>query len=208
MGLSRRHLAEFSMVEAEIAFVEDLRTVLDLMEDLVKSSLNQIVECNGSDFRKYVEATKSNKSSKNAPDLQLVERLLKEDFSTMTYDEASEILTRHKFKTPFHHGASLGKEHEMFLAEKYCNNRGVFITEWPKEIKPFYSRLDENEKSLAVDLIFPKVGELCGGALREYRASVLEERIKECNLDPKAFRWYLLMRKAGSSPDWRVRFGI
>ena len=138
----------------------------------------------------------------------------------ITYDEALSILLKKSnlFQTKPIYGQGLGNEHELYLVEKHCNNTPVHVIEWPKSTKPFYTRLDSDTgtskcHAAAVDTLFPKIGELCGGALREYREHILLERMKECDLyndkNVKAMEWYLNLRRiGGASPTGGFGLGF
>jgi len=102
----------------------------------------------------------------------------------------------------------LGKEHEIFLVENYCGNVPVFIVDWPVESKPFYARKLTEDKVAAVDLLFPYVGELCGGSLREHRPDVLIESLKKHGLDQGPLDWYLDLRRFGAAPTGGFGLGF
>eukprot|EP00095_Tigriopus_kingsejongensis_P000392 snap_masked-scaffold19_size710362-processed-gene-0.5 protein:Tk00392 transcript:snap_masked-scaffold19_size710362-processed-gene-0.5-mRNA-1 annotation:"probable asparagine--trna mitochondrial" len=204
-GRSRRHLSEFSMIEGEMAFVEDLPTVLDTIEGLLKHCVQSTLDSNEADVQLYHRLTKESNAD-------CVRALLENKFHVMTYLEACEALNKKssKFKTRPVRGQAFGKEHELYLAEKYCKNVPVFITDWPASIKPFYCRqkTGAEDVSEAVDLLLPGVGELCGGSLREHRADILERRIAACGADAQSLRWYVDMRRCGSAPTGGFGLGF
>lgn len=214
-GRSRKHLSEFWMVEAEVGFAYDLKIdVIDLLESLVKQTICAVLENNSADLATFAELNQKNKLSKHSTDVELLNAIadIHKSFVTMTYQEAIEILLKHEneFQSKPRYGESFGNEHELFLVEKHCNNIPVHIVDWPVSTKPFYSRLKssdfdsaENEQLVsAVDLLFPKVGELCGGALREYRHDILLRRMNQCDNDGKllnTLQWYLDLRNVGGA---------
>ena len=217
-GRSRRHLSEFWMVEAEVAFANDLiNDVVKVAESLVKHVLSSILESNSADLEVFANLSKDNNLSKHTTDLDLLESIANQHnpYVIMTYQEAMDILLKNEsqFQSKPKYGAGLGSEHELFLVERHCNGVPVFVIEWPASTKPFYSRLmsshhnssDVNEELVsAVDLLFPKVGELCGGALREHRTSVLRKKMEECSGETEnellsVLKWYLDLREIGGS---------
>jgi len=124
------------------------------------------------------------------------------DFQRVTYTEAVEILQKsdEKFEKPVEWGIDLASEHERWLAEYYFK-KPVIVRNYPKGIKAFYMRQNEDGKTVAaMDVLVPGVGELIGGSQREERLEVLEKRMRECKLDPEGYKWYLDLRKYGSVP--------
>ena len=206
MGRSRRHLCEFSMVEAELGFAHDLQDILDLMENLIKSSLKSVLNSNMKDLEVYEKLCKMNKSSKNSPDIQLIQSVADSNFIVMRFQEAVDIIEA-QFGS-LNKGAGFSKEHELYLTEKHCKNTPVFVTDWPKKLKSFYCRLNDKNEALAVDLLFPRVGELCGGSLREHRAEMLEKAVLDSGIDLELFQWYLQLRKSGASPTGGFGMGF
>lgn len=189
-----RHAAEFWMIEPEVAFA-DLKDNMDLAEDLTRSItaavMDQLPE--EVDFlNRYV-------------DKGLLERLrnLKEsDYLRISYTEAVDILalSGKKFEYPVSWGVELQTEHERFLTEEHFG-RPVFVTDYPKDIKAFYMRLNDDKKTVAaVDLLIPGIGELVGGSQREERADVLVERISQMGLREEEYRWYIDLRRFGTVP--------
>ncbi|MCR2032933.1 asparagine--tRNA ligase [Anaerofustis stercorihominis] len=186
-----RHAAEFWMVEPEIAFA-DLSDDMDLAEDLMKYVINYALEKAGNEiefFNKFV-------------DKGLVERLkgiLNSTFKRITYTEAIEILKKAdaEFEYPVEWGLDLQTEHERYLTEKHFG-APVFVTDYPKEIKAFYMRMNEDNKTVAaVDLLVPGVGEIIGGSQREERYDVLVSRMEELGMNSDSMDWYLDLRKYG-----------
>ena len=195
MGRTRRHLCEFSMVEAEqVIYNQDLKELLQLQESLVKNALLSTLETHEEDIGNYLRLkSKANNS------LEHVEKVLKNPFVVMTYAEAFEILKAHSdhFEVQPQFKSGLGKEHELFLVE-HCGQSPVFVIDWPKESKAFYAQVCSDNDNLvsAVDLLFPSVGELAGGALREDNYEILQNNLK----DVKGLEWYLDLRRNGAAP--------
>lgn len=225
-GRSRRHLSEFWMVEAEIGFAYDIKTdVIDLTESLVKQIICAVLESNYDDLETFAKLNQENNLAKHTTDIELLSSIadMHNAFLVMSYKEAMDILLRHEheFRSKPKYGEGFGNEHELFLVEKYCNNVPVHVIDWPKSTKPFYSRLKGVDTGLeleeqfvsAVDLLFPKIGELSGGALREYRDDVLIKRMGECDSENNklchALQWYLDLRRiGGASPTGGFGMGF
>ncbi len=195
-----RHASEFWMIEPEMAFC-DLSENCDLAEDFVKHLLRTVLdECQG-DLEFFNLRI----------DKGLLERLLHvvdSPFERMTYREAVQRLedSGQSFEYPVGFGVNLQAEHERFLTEKLVG-RPVFVTDYPKSIKAFYMRRnDDGETVGAVDLLVPAVGELIGGSAREERLDVLEHAIRELDLEPSDYRWYLETRRFGTAPH--AGFGL
>ena len=195
-----RHLAEFWMIEPEMAFC-DLRGNMELAEDFVKSVLKYVLETCPEDmefFNQWVEKGI----------IDSLQAVVNADFQRITYTNAIEILQKSgkSFEFPVSWGMDIQTEHERFLAEEYVKGP-VFITNYPKEIKAFYMRVDEGEKTVsAMDLLVPRIGEIIGGSQREEREDVLWRRIRECNLPEENYWWYLDTRRFGSAPH--AGFGL
>ena len=189
-----RHVAEFWMLEPEMAFC-DLNGNMDHGEELVKYLTRHAVEECAEDlslFQNFVDKTLTDR----------LDILLNSEFARITYTEAVDILKKsgQRFEFPVEYGTDLQSEHERFLAETYCK-KPVFLTDYPKGIKPFYMRVNEDGKTVAaVDLLVPGIGELIGGSQREERLDVLEDRMKKMNLPLENYWWYLDSRKYGSVP--------
>ncbi len=189
-----RHVAEFWMLEPEMAFC-DLSENMDHGEELVKTLTRHAMEKCEQDlglFTKFVD--------KSLP--ALFDRILNTDFARISYTDAVDILkkSKNKFEFPVDYGIDLQSEHERFLAEVYFK-QPVFLTDYPKGIKPFYMRMNDDEQTVAaVDLLVPRIGELIGGSQREERLAVLEKRMQEMNLPMEDYWWYLDSRKFGSAP--------
>lgn len=195
-----RHLAEFWMVEPEIAFA-DLDDDIDLAEQLIKYVVRDILENNADDmafFNKWVD--------KGCIDR--LQAMLDSDFERIDYTQAIELLEKSgkKFEYPVAWGVDLQTEHERFLTEELLK-KPVVVKNYPRDIKAFYMRLNDDNKTVAaMDVLLPGVGEIVGGSQREDRLDVLEKRIVEAGLDPQEYDWYLDLRKYGSVPH--AGFGL
>lgn len=197
-----RHAAEFWMIEPEIAFA-DLSDDMDLEEEMVKYLINYVME--------------------NAPEElnflnQFVDKGLKDrlnnvvnsDFARVSYTEAIEILKNsgREFEFKPYWGCDMQSEHERYLSEVHFG-RPVFVYDYPKEIKAFYMRLNDDGKTVAAaDLLVPGIGELCGGSQREERLDVLERRMDECHMNKDGYQWYLDLRRWGSVPHSGFGMGL
>ena len=205
-----RHLAEFWMIEPEMAFY-DIIDNMNLAEDFIKYVLKYVVEdCKDDlDFLndRLINEDK-NKPKQERHELTLIERLnfvVNNDFVRITYTEAYEILKnskpnkKKKFKFPISEwGIDLQSEHERFLVEKHFK-KPVIIYDYPSKIKAFYMRMNDDGKTVkAMDILFPGIGEIVGGSQREERLDVLKARIKELNIDEEELWWYLDLRKFGT----------
>ncbi len=186
-----RHASEFWMVEPEIAFA-DLDDVMNLIEDLVKYCIEYVLENAPEEMKFFNERI----------DKDLLERLnalVNSEFKKMTYTEAIEILEKADvdFEYPVKWGVDIQSEHERYLCEKVVKGP-VFLTDYPKDIKAFYMRVNDDNKTVAAcDLLVPHVGELVGGSQREERLDYLEKRIHEMNIDAAELDWYLDLRRYG-----------
>ena len=192
-----RHLAEFWMVEPEVAF-NDITDNMNLAEDFIKYCIRWALD-NCADDLEFLN---------QFVDKQLIERLhfvLEHDFVRLAYTEGIKILEEavkngHKFEFPVFWGADLASEHERYLVEQHFK-RPVILTDYPKEIKAFYMKMNEDNKTVrAMDVLFPQIGEIIGGSEREADYDKLMGRIKELNIPMKDMWWYLETRKWGSCP--------
>jgi len=188
-----RHVAEFWMIEPEIAFA-DLNDDMQLAEDMLKYVIkNVLIEC--SDELDFLNSF---------VDKELLERLTSvanAEFGHVTYTEAIEILVNsgESFEFPVSWGCDLQTEHERYLTERHFK-KPVFVTDYPKDIKAFYMRLNDDGKTVAaMDLLAPGIGEIIGGSQREERESVLLQRIEEMKLEAATYWWYLELRKYGGT---------
>lgn len=188
-----RHAAEFWMIEPEIAFAE-LKDVIKLSEDMVKYIIKFVLE-NAPDEMNFFN---------NFVDTGLLERLnsvVNSEFKIMTYTEAIDILKNSKenFKYPVEWGMDLKTEHERYICEKIVKGP-VFLTDYPKEIKAFYMRLNDDNKTVAAtDMLVPGIGELIGGSQREERIDVLEQKMIQSNMKLEDYQWYLDLRRYGGT---------
>jgi asparaginyl-tRNA synthetase len=195
-----RHLAEFWMIEPEIAFA-NLNDDMILAESYVKFLVETVLnEC--SDDLKFCDEW----IEKGL--LDRLKHVVKEPFAKVTYTEALEILKKSgkKFDFPYHFGADLQSEHECYLADEHFK-KPVFLYNYPKSLKAFYMRdNDDGITVAAMDLLVPKIGELIGGSQREERLERLIQKMEERNLDTKTYDWYLDLRRFGSVPH--AGFGL
>lgn len=195
-----RHLAEFWMIEPEVAFY-DIHDNMDLAEDFLKYLIRYALDNCKEDLAFLNEMY----------DKELIERLefvLSNDFVRLTYTEGVKILEEsgYKFEFPVYWGADLQSEHERYLVEKHFK-RPVIMTDYPKEIKSFYMKQNEDGKTVrGMDVLFPKIGEIIGGSEREADYDKLMERIKETGMNTDPIWWYLETRKFGTAPH--AGFGL
>lgn len=192
-----RHLAEFWMIEPEVAF-NDINDNMDLAEDFIKYCVNWALE-NCQDDLQFLN---------KMIDKTLIDRLnfvVKHDFVRLTYTEGIKILEEaiqkgHKFEFPVYWGVDLASEHERYLVEEHFK-KPVILTDYPKEIKAFYMKMNDDNKTVrAMDVLFPQIGEIIGGSEREESYDKLLTRIKELNIPMKDMWWYLDTRKFGTCP--------
>ncbi len=195
-----RHAAEFWMIEPEMAFA-DIYDDMDLAEDMVKYCIKHVMNTCAEDlelFNKYVDPTL----------LDTLNNIVENGFARITYTEAIDIMKKSgkKFEYAPEYGIDMQTEHERFLAEEYFK-RPVIVRDYPKEIKAFYMRLNDDGKTVAaMDVLVPRIGELIGGSQREERYDVLVNKIKECGMRIEDYSWYLDSRKFGSVPH--AGFGL
>ena len=188
-----RHAAEFWMIEPEIAFA-DLQDDMDLAEAMLKSVIGYVLEQCPDElafFDQFVDKGL----------LERLNKLVNAEFSRCTYTEAVEILEKVKdrFEYPVYWGCDLQTEHERYLTEQVFG-QPVFVTDYPKEIKAFYMRLNDDGKTVAAtDLLVPGVGEIIGGSQREERLDVLRKRMQEMGLKEEDYSWYMDLRRFGSA---------
>lgn len=188
-----RHAAEFWMIEPEIAFA-DLQDDMDLARDMIQYVLRYVLqECPDelAFFNQFYDKGL----------LERLEQLVDAEFAQVTYTEAIRILEEHKdsFEYPVYWGCDLQTEHERYLTEQVFQ-KPLFVTDYPKEIKAFYMRLNDDGKTVAaVDMLVPGIGEIIGGSQREERLDVLESRMKELDINPEDYSWYLDLRRFGGT---------
>ena len=189
-----RHASEFWMIEPEMAFC-DLNGNMDLAEELVKYLI--------ADVRKH--CPEEMELFAKFVDKELLHRLdfvLNRTFQRITYTDAVDLLKKsgEKFEFPIDYGLNLQSEHERWLTEKHFKCP-VTVFNFPKEIKPFYMRLNDDGKTVAaMDLLVPGIGEIVGGSQREERLDVLEENMRRHKMDPADYKWYLDLRRYGTAP--------
>ncbi|CCG90621.1 asparagine--tRNA ligase [Pediococcus pentosaceus] len=188
-----RHASEFWMIEPEMAFA-NLQDIMNTSEDLLKYVVNYLLE-NAKEELEFLNGAVD-------PELKArLEATKDADFARVSYTEAIDILMNadQEFENPVEWGIDLQTEHERYLSEKVYQ-KPVFITDYPKDIKAFYMRENEDHKTVAaVDLLVPGIGELIGGSQREERLDKINEKIAEFHLDPKEYEWYAELRKYGET---------
>lgn len=189
-----RHVAEFWMVEPEIAFA-NLADDMDLGEEMIKYLITHMLDNCPEDielFAKWVDKSL----------MSTLETIINEPFKRLPYTEAIDILqnTKKKFEYAVEWGMDLQTEHERFLCEEQFK-KPVYVYDYPKTIKPFYMRMNDDNKTVAaMDCLVPRIGELIGGSQREERMDVLTSRMDEMKLDKDEYWWYLDSRRYGSAP--------
>ena len=195
-----RHLAEFWMIEPEMAFC-NLEGNMDLAEDFIKFVFKQVFEQCADDmafFNKRISDTV----------LSNADKIINNSFERLSYTDAIKILEKSdkKFDYPVSWGLDMQSEHERYLAEEYFK-KPVIVTDYPTEIKAFYMRLNDDEKTVAaMDVLAPGIGEIVGGSQREERLDVLERRLTEAQVPKEDFWWYLDLRRYGTVPH--AGFGL
>lgn len=195
-----RHLAEFWMIEPEMAFC-DLKGDMEVAEDFIKFIIGYILDNCHADmafFDQWIEKDI----------IKSLDFVRNSKFEHLTYTEAVHALENsgRAFEFPVSWGCDLQTEHERYLTEEFVK-RPVFITNYPKEIKAFYMKLDEGEKTVsAMDLLVPRLGEIIGGSQREEKLDILQRRVLECGLSPDDYEWYFDLRRFGTVPH--AGFGL
>ncbi|MEM8614295.1 MAG: asparagine--tRNA ligase [Cyanobacteria bacterium P01_H01_bin.105] len=195
-----RHLAEFWMMEPEMAFC-DLEGNMDLAEEFLKFVFKRVLEDCADDmefFNKRIEKTV----------LETADNIINNEFERITYTDAIKLLEKcdKKFEYPVSWGLDMQSEHERYLAEEYFK-KPVIVTDYPTEIKAFYMRLNDGGKTVAaMDVLAPRIGEIIGGSQREERLDVLESRIAEAGLPKDDYWWYMDLRRYGTVPH--AGFGL
>jgi len=212
-----RHLAEFWMIEPEVAFA-DIHDNMDLAEDFVKYLIRFVLEHYPEDMQfldQRIQDLEKNMKKEERRAMGLIETLrfvLEHDFERISYTEAVELLQRSKpykkgkFQFPVEWGSDLQAEHERWLVEKHFK-KPVIVRDYPAAIKAFYMRLNEDEKTVAaMDVLFPGIGEVIGGSQREERLEVLQKRMAEMGVPEEELGWYLDLRRFGGNPH--AGFGL
>jgi len=213
-----RHLAEFWMIEPEVAFF-DLKDDMDLAESMLKYVISYALEHCADDIKFLKERQEQEEQSKPQAErspMDLISKLkfvVDNEFERLTYGEAIDILKnstpnkKGKFQYPVEGwGADLQSEHERYLVEKHFQ-KPVILTNYPKEIKAFYMRVDDDGRTVsAMDILFPSIGEIVGGSQREERLDVLMQRMEEMHIPAEEMQWYLDTRRFGTCPH--AGFGL
>src|ERR1700761_7355846 len=195
-----RHLAEFWMIEPEIAFA-DLAADADLAEAFLKSIFKAVLDERQDDMAFFAERVQPDAISR-------LEAFIAEPFERIDYTDAVEILKKsgQKFEFPVAWGIDLQTEHERYLAEKHVG-RPVVVMNYPEQIKAFYMRLNDDGKTVAaMDVLAPGIGEIIGGSQREERLDYLDRRMQQFKLDPATYGWYRDLRRYGTVPH--AGFGL
>ncbi len=215
-----RHLAEFWMVEPEVAF-NNLEDNIDLAENFLKYVIGYVLENCKDDLafldKRFAEEQKTKPERERAKEglIEKLENVIKKRFMRVSYSEALEILMnskenkKGKFQFPIEGwGTDLQSEHERYLVEKHFESP-VVLFDYPKEIKAFYMRLNEDHKTVAaMDVLFPGIGEIIGGSQREERLEVLQQKMQEMHVDERELWWYMDTRKFGSVPHAGFGLGL
>ena len=197
-----RHLAEFWMVEPEMAFC-DLDDDMDLAEEFLKYILRHVMESCPDDLEFF------NKRIDNTV-LQTLEHVVSSPFERVTYTEAMRLLeaSKNNWEFPVQWGSDLQSEHERYLTEEVFK-RPIIVSDYPREIKAFYMRANDDGRTVrAMDVLVPRIGEIIGGSQREERHDVLLNKIQKAGLSEKSYSWYLELRKYGSAPHAGFGLGL
>ena len=197
-----RHLAEFWMVEPEMAFYE-LPDNMDLAERFLKRIFGDVLAGCAEDMAFFDE-----RIEKGA--VATLEGVVSSEFVRLPYTEAVDILTKSgvAFEFPVEWGHDLQAEHERYLTEQHFQ-KPVILFDYPRAIKPFYMRVNDDGRTVrAMDILVPRVGEIIGGSQREERLDVLTERMREQGLDPESYWWYLDLRRYGTVPHSGFGLGV
>lgn len=197
-----RHLAEFWMVEPEMAFA-DLNDNMTVAQGMLKHVFKAVLDKNGDDmafFAQFIDKSV----------VERLEKMVNDDFEVVTYTDAIARLEKsgRKFENPLYWGVDLASEHERFLCEELVG-KPTIVTNYPKEIKAFYMRQNEDGKTVAaMDILAPGVGEIVGGAAREERYDVLVGKMQALGMDPASLDWYLDLRRFGTAPHAGFGLGL
>lgn len=197
-----RHLAEFWMIEPEMAFC-DLEGNMQVAEDFLKTIFSDVLTNCATDMQFFNERI-------DKTVIETLKGIVNSDFVRLSYTEAVDILTscKESFEFPVSWGIDLQSEHERYLTEKKFQ-KPVIVYDYPKDIKAFYMRLNDDNKTVrAMDVLVPKVGEIIGGSQREERLDVLEQRMKDAGLDVEEYWWYLDLRRFGTVPHSGFGLGL
>ena len=197
-----RHLAEFWMIEPEMAFA-DLDTIAQVAQQLLQQICRDVLAQNPDDMAFFNQRIDPHCIAR-------LEQLQSQDFAELSYSEAIDILQQAPvdFEFPVHWGIDLQSEHERYLAEQHCQ-RPVIVKHYPKEIKSFYMRLNDDQRTVAaMDVLAPGIGEIIGGSQREERLEVLDQRMQAHQLNPDDYQWYRDLRRYGSVPHAGFGLGL
>lgn len=195
-----RHLAEFWMIEPEMAFC-DLDGDMEVAESFLKYILKAVLDKNSEDMAFFEQFVLKGL-------IESLEHVVSTPFEHMTYTKAISLLEKHndKFEFPVEWGSDIASEHERYLTETIAK-RPVIVTDYPKEIKSFYMKQNDDGKTVrGMDVLAPRLGEIIGGSERESDYEKLERRMKELNMDPTSYWWYMNLRKYGTAPH--AGFGL
>lgn len=195
-----RHLAEFWMIEPEVAFA-DLSTIAQLAEDLLKYVFKAVISERADDLSFFEQRV-------NKDVIKRMQAVIDSDFVRMDYSDAIEILQNcgRNFEFPVEWGVDLSSEHERYIAEEHVG-APVIMQNYPKDIKAFYMRINDDDKTVAaMDVLAPGIGEIIGGSQREERLDVFDRRLAEMNLDAEDYAWYRDLRRYGTVPH--AGFGL
>jgi len=199
-SLTSRHLAEFWMIEPEMAFC-DINLNMEVAESFLKYIFQAVLDKNGEDLAFFDQFVQKGL-------IETLKHVIASPFVHITYTKAVEILSPHnsEFEYPIEWGAELQTEHEKYLTEVVYNSP-VIVTDYPKGVKAFYMKLNEDNKTVrGMDVLVPRLGEIIGGSEREADLDKLLSRMKEMNLEEKDYSWYLDLRRYGSAPH--AGFGL
>jgi len=197
-----RHLAEFWMIEPEMAFC-DLEGNMQVAEEFLKTIFNDVLTNCPADMEFFNERI-------DKTVIETLKSIVSSDFVRLSYTDAVETLKKsgETFEFPVEWGIDLQSEHERYLTEKTFK-KPVIVYDYPKDIKAFYMKMNDDGKTVrAMDVLVPKVGEIIGGSQREERLEVLEERMKSCGLNPEEYWWYLDLRRYGTVPHAGFGLGL
>lgn len=197
-----RHLAEFWMIEPEMAFC-DLEGNMDVAESFLKTIFSDVLNNCAADMEFLNERIDNTIIS-------TLEGIVNSEFERLPYTEAIKILesSGEKFEFPVHWGIDMQTEHERYLTEKKFN-KPVIVTDYPEKIKAFYMKMNEDGKTVrAMDVLVPRIGEIIGGSQREDRLEMLEQRMKQFGLEPEEYWWYLDLRRFGTVPHAGFGLGL
>lgn len=189
-----RHLAEFWMIEPEVAFA-DLADIAQLSEDMLKYVFKAVLAERADDMAFFAERI-------NKEAISRLEKVIEQDFVRMDYTDAIDILQKSgkQFEFPVEWGIDLASEHERYLAEEHVG-APIIMQNYPKDIKAFYMRMNDDGKTVAaMDVLAPGIGEIIGGSQREERLDVLDQRMEEMNLNKEDYSWYRDLRRYGTVP--------